>query len=80
MDPELYEQLNRISDESINEDSKEEDLRSELIDAMYTTGFAFTGEQDVDGVKTLEFKRQDVVVQMTVTKMEPKSEATPPKE
>ncbi len=75
MDHELYAQLNRISDESINEASTDEDLRSELIDAMYTTGFAFTGEQDVDGVKTLEFKRQDVVVQLTVSKMEPKSEA-----
>lgn len=77
MDQELYEQLNRISD--VSEASIDQDIRSELIDAMYTTGFAFTGESENEGVHNLEFKRQDVVVKMEYKLgEEPKSEATPP--
>lgn len=74
MDQELYEQLNRISD--VSEASIEQDIRSELIDAMYTTGFAFVGEQETEGVHVLEFKRQDVSVKMEYKLgVEPKSQA-----
>jgi hypothetical protein len=75
MDEELYNSLSRITEETV-----EDDLRTELIDIMYRTGFALTGEEEHEGQKTYEFKRRDTVVKMIVTEKEAVSDAPPSKE
>jgi hypothetical protein len=78
MDQPLYEELKKITEKTI-----EEDIRTELIDAMYTTGFALSGEEEKDGVRVMEFKREDVIVKMEVQsgmEKETESEATPPED